>query len=46
MSVLRLEGVPVPASADFDVSFMDSATGRRCELLSSCWMVPTRSARF
>ena len=39
MSVLRLEGMPVPVSADFDVSFMDSDGGRRCEPLSSCWMV-------
>jgi hypothetical protein len=39
MSVLRLEGMPVPVSADFDVSFMDSDGGRRSEPLSSCWMV-------
>ena len=44
MSVLTLEGVPVPVSADFDVSFMDSDGGRRCEPLSSCWMVPFERA--
>ena len=40
MTVLVLEGVPVPISADFDVSFVDVDGGRRCEPLASCWMVP------
>lgn len=44
MGVLVLEGVPVPVSADFDVSFMDIDGGRRCEPLSSCWMVPFERA--
>jgi hypothetical protein len=44
MSVLTLEGVLVPVSADFDVSFIDIDGGRRCEPLSSCWMVPFERA--
>jgi hypothetical protein len=40
MSVLSLEGVPLPASADFDVSFVDIDGGERCDPLSSCWVVP------
>ena len=44
MSLLKLEGAPVPVSADFDVSFMDIDGGRRCEPLSSCWIVPFERA--
>jgi hypothetical protein len=40
MSVLMLEGVPVPISADFDISFLDAYGGRKCEPLSLCWTVP------
>jgi hypothetical protein len=40
MSVLAADGVPVPASAGFGVSFADMDGGRRREPLSSCWMVP------
>jgi hypothetical protein len=40
MSGLSLKGVPVPVSADFNLSFVDVDGRRRCELLSSCWMVP------
>ena len=43
MSVLALEGV-VPASAGFDVSFVDPGGSRRREPLSSCWMVPFERA--
>lgn len=32
--------MPVPASAQFDVSFVDMDGDRRREPLSSCWMVP------
>lgn len=44
MSVLVLEGGSVPVSAEFDVSFMGIDGGRRCEPLSSCWMVPFEQA--
>lgn len=44
MSVLMLEGVPVPISADFHVSFVDANGARRCEPLSSCWTVPFEQA--
>jgi hypothetical protein len=44
MSVLKLEGAPVPVSEDFDVSFMDIDGARRCEPLSSCWIVPFERA--
>jgi hypothetical protein len=40
MSVLALDGATVPASAEFDVSFVDPDGSQRCETLSSCWMVP------
>jgi hypothetical protein len=40
MSVLMLEGVRVPISADFGVSFVDPNGERRCEPLSLCWAVP------
>jgi hypothetical protein len=40
MSVLAPDGVPIPVSADFDLSFVDADGGRRCEPLSACWIVP------
>jgi hypothetical protein len=40
MSVLAVDSAPVPASAGFGVSFVDTAGGRRRGPLSSCWMVP------
>jgi hypothetical protein len=40
MSVLSLEGMPVPGAADFDVSFVDIDGVQRCEPLSSSWTVP------
>jgi len=44
MSVLALEGVPAPVPADCDVSFVGLDGRRRCEPLSSCWMVPFERA--
>ena len=40
MSVLAVDGAPVPASAGFGVSFVGMDGGRRREFLSSCWMEP------
>jgi len=40
MSVLAVDGLPVPASVSFGVSFVDMDGLRRSEPLSSCWMVP------
>jgi hypothetical protein len=40
MSVLALTGAAAPVSGDFDASFIDPDGSRRCESLSSCWMVP------
>jgi len=40
MSVLALDDAAVSASTEYDVSFVDPDGSRRCESLSSCWMVP------
>ena len=44
MSVLALDGAPVPTSEEFDVTFVDPDGSQRCEPLSSCWMVPFERA--